>query len=146
MKKTSVFLLVLLLSPLVWGQSETASSFEVKPVGNYFNSMTRENGAWVVNLGNIEPDERFDDINFWVINHADSALLIERVFWGEPNCGPEWDRDPVPPGDSTLVSYFCGGFRHSSGRIQKTSLIRTNQGMERIIFKGTILPKRQPGD
>ncbi len=82
--------------------------------------------------------------DFMLINTGDEPLVIANV---KTSCGcdvPNWDKEPVLPGDTTYVNYKYDSKR--IGPINKTMTIQSNDPENPVIVvrvKGLILPKEE---
>lgn len=77
--------------------------------------------------------------DFQVVNRGTSPLIIERV---EATCGcttPEWSREPVAPGETSVIRVgFNAG---SEGHFSKTITVIYNEGKTRgIVISGEVYP------
>jgi len=136
MKSVLCCLLLLLTGITLFGQQ----TCEVIPTGIFKDNCTQDGNRITVDLAYVSTQGTLRDIEFMVINRSDTPLVFDRVTWAEPMCGPTYPRDPIAPGDTASIKYFCGMVGWG-GRFQKTSVwfIKGNPIM--IQFVGNYLPR-----
>ena len=137
MKKYFLFLVSFCCSLNVLAQD--SPSFEVVPTGTFAPFVDVCDRYTLLNFGTIPSINTIRPIEFLVINHSDSNLIMTRVRWAEPMCGPQYTREPIAPGDTGKISYFCNPYKRV-GPFNKVSYVQTNQGDYFIRFKGYCMP------
>jgi len=76
--------------------------------------------------------------SFTCYNYSDSALVFENVM---PSCGcvvPSWQKTPIKPGDSSVLSIEFDS-KGKSKQHTKTIAVYTNQGLFELFIKANII-------
>lgn len=76
--------------------------------------------------------------SFTCYNYSDSILIFENVM---PSCGcvvPTWQKTPINPGDSSILSVEFDS-KGKSKQHSKTIAVYTNQGLFELFIKANII-------
>jgi hypothetical protein len=76
--------------------------------------------------------------SFTCYNYSDSVLVFENVM---PSCGcvvPSWQKTPIKPGDSSVLSVEFDS-KGKSKQHSKTIAVYTNQGLFELFIKANII-------
>jgi hypothetical protein len=76
--------------------------------------------------------------SFTCYNYSDSILIFENVM---PSCGcvaPLWQKTPINPGDSSILSVEFDS-KGKSKQHSKTIAVYTNQGLFELFIKANII-------
>lgn len=76
--------------------------------------------------------------SFTCYNYSDSVLVFENVM---PSCGcvvPLWQKTPIKPGDSSILSVEFDS-KGKSKQHSKTIAVYTNQGLFELFIKANII-------
>ena len=90
-----------------------------------------------IDFGNIYQGE-VPKTSFTCYNYSDSVLVFENVM---PSCGcvvPSWQRTPINPGDSSVLSIEFDS-KGKSKQHSKTIAVYTNQGLFELFIKANII-------
>ena len=92
-----------------------------------------------VDLGSLPKDSIKQGV-VWVHNSGDEPLVITQVF---TDCGctaTEYSKDPIAPGDSTMLRVSFNSHGRGPGRFRKVVRIRSNSRnhTELLFIKGKI--------
>ncbi|TNE54026.1 MAG: DUF1573 domain-containing protein [Bacteroidetes bacterium] len=107
--------------------------FSLKVIGHYSSFATQSGSQVSVRLGPLSYT-KIQPIEFELTNCSDTVLIITRLHWGEPQCGPtNFPKEPILPGESVQFRYFCASNR--PGRSHRVATVVTNLGRAQIHFE-----------
>ncbi len=90
-------------------------------------------GSQEVDLGAI-PVDTIKKGEVWIHNDGDEPLLITQVF---TDCGctaTEYVKDPIAPGDSSLMTVSFNSWHRSPGNFRKVVRVRSNANRKAFLL------------